>query len=136
MSIVERVQQIDRLIVACRFRIFFKADLMPPTFCSKPSNTRLRFTPAEDDLLALGLYRFGDKSFEQIQRTLLPTKSVKQLHNRFKNRSCTRAPDNPIKVMVSLAFPVWCDNWNRVTSRARRCVRNGHIKKTSFFSLE
>eukprot|EP01089_Gocevia_fonbrunei_P015419 TRINITY_DN4506_c0_g2_i1.p1 TRINITY_DN4506_c0_g2~~TRINITY_DN4506_c0_g2_i1.p1 ORF type:complete len:824 (+),score=155.57 TRINITY_DN4506_c0_g2_i1:72-2543(+) len=60
-------------------------------------NSRLNFTPSEDKLLALGLERHGTKGFELIQQKLLPTKTTKQLINRYKNRTCSRAAWNPLK---------------------------------------
>eukprot|EP01103_Thecamoeba_quadrilineata_P005889 TRINITY_DN15636_c0_g1_i1.p1 TRINITY_DN15636_c0_g1~~TRINITY_DN15636_c0_g1_i1.p1 ORF type:complete len:847 (+),score=125.41 TRINITY_DN15636_c0_g1_i1:27-2543(+) len=58
---------------------------------------RLRFTPAEDRLLAIGLEKFGTSDWDSIQKHVLPTKSVPQIINRYKNMSSSRAADNPIK---------------------------------------
>jgi hypothetical protein len=47
----------------------------------------------------VGVQRYGkkDRTWQQIQRFLLPAKSVSQVVNRYKNQSTRRAPDNPIK---------------------------------------
>jgi hypothetical protein len=58
---------------------------------------RLKFTNAEDDLLTLGLRRFGPGSYELVQRYLLPTKTIPQLLHRFKNRCSAKAAWNPLK---------------------------------------
>lgn len=57
------------------------------------------FTPAEDQLLYLGLQRFGLGNWEKIQSILLPTRTAKQLYIRYKNMATRRAPDNPIKTL-------------------------------------
>ncbi|KAL4853586.1 Ankyrin repeat [Chlorella vulgaris] len=60
---------------------------------------QLLFTPAEDELLALGLRRFA-YDWPRIRSELLPTKTVTQLKNRRKNRCAGNAPDNCIKDAV------------------------------------
>ncbi|KAI3433354.1 hypothetical protein D9Q98_003172 [Chlorella vulgaris] len=60
---------------------------------------QLLFTPAEDELLALGLHRFA-YDWPRIRSELLPTKTVTQLKNRRKNRCAGNAPDNCIKDAV------------------------------------
>lgn len=60
---------------------------------------RLNFTEAEDRLLALGLQKYGTQDWKSIVQFLLPTKTEKQLTNRYKNMSSTRGADNnPIKL--------------------------------------
>ena len=58
----------------------------------------MKFTPAEDRLLAIGLEKFGTRGFNDIQKHILPTKSITQLFNRYKNMSSSRAINNPLKV--------------------------------------
>lgn len=57
---------------------------------------RVKFTDAEDNLLALGMKHLG-KKWELIQQHLLPVKSPKQLQIRCKNLLSNRAPENIIK---------------------------------------
>jgi hypothetical protein len=57
------------------------------------------FTSAEDRLLAMGLEKFGTQEWENIQKYYLPTKTLKQLVNRYKNMSSVRGgSENPIKL--------------------------------------
>ena len=56
----------------------------------------MKFTDAEDNLLALGMKHLG-KKWELIQQHLLPVKSPKQLQIRCKNLLSNRAPENIIK---------------------------------------
>lgn len=57
-----------------------------------------RFYNFEDGLLLLGLKKYGLGSWEAIQSNLLPGRTARQIQNRYKNLSCRRAPNNPIKV--------------------------------------
>lgn len=57
---------------------------------------RVKFSEAEDNLLALGMKQVG-KKWDLIQEHLLPVKSPKQLQIRCKNLSSSRAPENIIK---------------------------------------
>lgn len=56
-----------------------------------------RFTPWEDNLLLFGLKKYGVGNWETIQSQLIPSKTSRQLQHRFKNMSCRRANDNPLK---------------------------------------
>lgn len=57
---------------------------------------RVKFSEAEDNLLALGMKQLG-KKWDLIQEHLLPVKSPKQLQIRCKNLLSARAPENIIK---------------------------------------
>ncbi|XP_068694172.1 uncharacterized protein [Montipora foliosa] len=57
---------------------------------------RVKFSEAEDNLLALGMKQLG-KKWQLIQEHLLPVKSPKQLQIRCKNLLSARAPENIIK---------------------------------------
>jgi hypothetical protein len=87
------------------FRSIFSNPELEPDFTpvseqNKIKLGRLKFTKAEDTLLAMGLARYGTARWELIRQNLLPTKTTAQLVNRYKNMSSTRAADedNPIKV--------------------------------------
>lgn len=62
------------------------------------------FLPIEDRLLLLGLHRYGLANWEKIQVHLVPTRTAKQLANRYKNLATRRAPDNPIKWFAAEAM--------------------------------
>ena len=57
---------------------------------------RIKFSDAEDNLLAMGMKQLG-KKWELIQEHLLPVKSPKQLQIRCKNLLSARAPENVVK---------------------------------------
>ncbi|EDO32686.1 predicted protein [Nematostella vectensis] len=68
-----------------------------PTIPSdKNKNLRVKFTEAEDCLLAMGMKQFNH-CWEVIRDNLLPVKDPKQLQIRAKNLSAARAPDNIVK---------------------------------------
>lgn len=61
------------------------------------------FSIAEEELLVIGLKRFGPSRLDEVQRRLLPTKAPSQLKERVKSRSSRRAaqvradaPDAPL----------------------------------------
>ena len=56
---------------------------------------RVKFSDAEDNLLAMGMKQLG-KKWELIQEHLLPVKSPKQLQIRCKNLLSARAPENVV----------------------------------------
>jgi hypothetical protein len=62
------------------------------------------FLPVEDRLLLLGLGRFGLGNWEKIQSYMLPTRTAKQLYNRYKNLTSRCAPMNPIKDFLAEAM--------------------------------
>ncbi|EDV27028.1 uncharacterized protein TRIADDRAFT_54540 [Trichoplax adhaerens] len=57
---------------------------------------RVKFTTAEDSLLAIGLSKFN-KKWNLIHEHLLPTKTAKQIRIRCKNLASGRSPDNIVK---------------------------------------
>ncbi|VFQ92891.1 unnamed protein product [Cuscuta campestris] len=57
---------------------------------------RVLFTDAEDKLLALGVREYNT-DWKAIQQQFLPCKSKHQIFVRQKNRSSSKAPENPIK---------------------------------------
>jgi hypothetical protein len=63
---------------------------------AKSTRDRIKWTPAEDLLLVLGLHRY-QYSWDSIHANYLPTKDIKQIKNRFKNRKKTATP-NPVKL--------------------------------------
>lgn len=74
----------------------------PALFPHKPPPAtvanRVLFTDAEDMLLAMGLMEYNT-DWKAIQQHFLPCKSKHQIFVRQKNRTCSRAPENPIKAV-------------------------------------
>lgn len=60
------------------------------------SQNRVKFTPAEDNLLVLGLDRY-ENNWQSIIANLLPTKTAKQLQIHVKNLRSSRTADNVVK---------------------------------------
>lgn len=48
-------------------------------------------------LLLIGLKKYGIGSWDMIHSQLVPTKSSKRLQMRYKNLTCRRAHENPLK---------------------------------------
>ncbi|GAB1603012.1 uncharacterized protein LOC115215501 [Argonauta hians] len=77
----------------------------------KLGNLKSSFTPAQDNLLALGFEQFGHmRSFKRcmyIRQFMLPCRTEKQIRARLKNLRSKRALDNPVKyVAQNMKFPV------------------------------
>ena len=64
---------------------------------------RGKFTNLDDNLLLLGLKKFGI-NFELIQTYFLKLKKVEEIKHRYKNLVCQRAPANLIKRWKILQF--------------------------------
>ncbi|KAM0907285.1 hypothetical protein ACQ4PT_016228 [Festuca glaucescens] len=79
-----------------RFYAFFNFSLFPHKPPPVGRVNQVLFTDAEDGLLALGLLEYNN-DWGAIQRRFLPCKSTHQIFVRQKNRSSSKAPDNPIK---------------------------------------
>lgn len=62
------------------------------------------FLPVEDRLMIVGLKRYGLENWEKIQAHLLPTRTAKQLWNRYKNLTTRRAPENLVKAFAEEAM--------------------------------
>lgn len=75
------------------------------------------FEPAEDELIAWGLKRYG-VNWETIQATLLPAFEVHQVRVRAKNLVSARSVDNPVKEAKTRCVGV---------GDAMRCGRNAML---------
>uniref|UniRef100_A0A0D9WNY2 Myb-like domain-containing protein n=1 Tax=Leersia perrieri TaxID=77586 RepID=A0A0D9WNY2_9ORYZ len=82
--------------LAQRFKPLFNFSLFPHKPPPTAMANRVLFTDAEDGLLALGLLEYNN-DWGAIQKRFLPCKSKHQIFVRQKNRSSSKAPDNPIK---------------------------------------
>ncbi|KAL5224700.1 hypothetical protein ABZP36_011339 [Zizania latifolia] len=82
--------------LAQRFSSLFNFSLFPHRPPPVAMANRVLFTDAEDGLLALGLLEYNN-DWGAIQKRFLPCKSKHQIFVRQKNRSSSKAPDNPIK---------------------------------------
>ncbi|KAI7992946.1 Myb-like protein O [Camellia lanceoleosa] len=81
-----------------RFFPLFNPDLFPHKPPPAPVANRVLFTDAEDELLALGLMEYNT-DWKAIQQRFLPCKTKHQIFVRQKNRSSSKAPENPIKAV-------------------------------------
>ena len=75
------------------FAPFFNPHYLPV----RSAKTRSHFCEAEDDLLGLGLERYGMENLNVVRAMLMPCKSVTQLEHRVSNMTRRAKPDNPIK---------------------------------------
>ena len=69
--------------------------LFPSELYSKKP-IRIKFLPSEDDLLLLGMQRYGT-NWHLVHSKYLFTKTTKQIQTRYKNLTSRRAPDSAIK---------------------------------------
>ncbi|KAG9448661.1 hypothetical protein H6P81_008626 [Aristolochia fimbriata] len=84
--------------LAQKFFPLFNSALFPHKPPSTPVASRLLFTDAEDELLALGVMEYNN-DWKSIQHRFLPCKTKHQIFVRAKNRSSSKAPENPIKAV-------------------------------------
>ncbi|KAA8542003.1 hypothetical protein F0562_023155 [Nyssa sinensis] len=84
--------------LAQRFFPLFNPALFPHKPPPAAVANRVLFTDAEDELLALGLMEYNT-DWKAIQQRFLPCKSKHQIFVRQKNRSSSKAPENPIKAV-------------------------------------
>ncbi|CAK9181240.1 unnamed protein product [Ilex paraguariensis] len=84
--------------LAHRFFPLFNPALYPHKPPPSPVANRVLFTDAEDELLAMGLMEYNT-DWKAIQQRFLPCKSKHQIFVRQKNRSSSKAPENPIKAV-------------------------------------
>ncbi|CAD6337361.1 unnamed protein product [Miscanthus lutarioriparius] len=103
--------------LAQRFFSLFNFALCPHKPPPSPMANRVFFTDAEDRLLALGILEYNN-DWEAIQKRFLPCKSKHQIFVRQKNRSSSKAPDNPVKdVRRMKASPL--------TVEEKECIEKG-----------
>ncbi|MCD7466311.1 Homeodomain-like super protein [Datura stramonium] len=84
--------------LAQRFYPLFNPALYPHKPPPAVVANRMLFTDAEDELLAMGLMEYNT-DWKAIQQRYLPCKSKHQIFVRQKNRSSSKAPENPIKAV-------------------------------------
>ncbi|XP_072979372.1 uncharacterized protein [Typha angustifolia] len=89
---------VDIARLAQRFFPLFNAALFPHKPPVPAVANRVLFTDAEDGLLAMGLMKYNN-DWGSIQKHFLPCKSKHQIFIRQKNRSSSKAPENPIKAV-------------------------------------
>ncbi|XAR48747.1 hypothetical protein NMG60_11031666 [Bertholletia excelsa] len=89
--------------LAQRFLTLFNPALFPHKPPPAPVANRVLFTDSEDELLALGLMEYNT-DWKAIQQRFLPCKTKHQIFVRQKNRSSSKAPENPIKNNDSVSF--------------------------------
>ncbi|XP_059624204.1 uncharacterized protein LOC132267146 [Cornus florida] len=84
--------------LAQRFFPLFNPALFPHAPPPASVVNRVLFTDSEDELLALGLMEYNT-DWKAIQQRFLPCKSKHQIFVRQKNRSSSKASENPIKAV-------------------------------------
>ncbi|XP_020095391.1 uncharacterized protein LOC109715022 [Ananas comosus] len=89
---------VDIARLAQRFFPLFNIALFPHKPPLPAVANRVLFTDAEDGLLAMGLMEYNN-DWGAIQKHFLPCKSKHQIFVRQKNRSSSKAPENPIKAV-------------------------------------
>ncbi|EEE59662.1 hypothetical protein OsJ_12063 [Oryza sativa Japonica Group] len=104
--------------LAERFFPLFNSSLFPHKPPPTAMANRVLFTDAEDGLLALGLLEYNN-DWGAIQKRFLPCKSKHQIFVRQKNRSSSKAPDNPIKdVRRMKTSPLTNEEQQRIQERS------------------
>ncbi|KAG1347892.1 hypothetical protein COCNU_06G017210 [Cocos nucifera] len=94
---------LDIARLAQKFFPLFNLALFPHKPPMPAVANRVLFTDAEDRLLAMGLMEYNN-DWGAIQQHFLPCKTKHQIFVRQKNRSSSKAPENPIKVNMLEAF--------------------------------
>ncbi|CAO2177723.1 unnamed protein product [Urochloa humidicola] len=108
---------VDIARLAQRFFSLFNFALFPHKPPPAAMANRVLFTDAEDRLLALGIQEYNN-DWEAIHKRFLPCKSKHQIFVRQKNRSSSKAPDNPVKEVRRMkASPL--------TEEEKECIREG-----------
>uniref|UniRef100_A0A0A9D3M1 Myb-like domain-containing protein n=1 Tax=Arundo donax TaxID=35708 RepID=A0A0A9D3M1_ARUDO len=103
--------------LAQRFFPLFNFSLFPHKPPPAAMANRVLFTDAEDGLLALGLQEYNN-DWGAIQKRFLPCKSQHQIFVRQKNRSSSKAPDNPVKEVRRMKT-------SPLTIEEIECIREG-----------
>ncbi|KAK8454833.1 hypothetical protein SEVIR_4G040600v4 [Setaria viridis] len=103
--------------LAQRFFSLFNFALFPHKPPPAAMANRVLFTDAEDRLLALGIQEYNN-DWGAIQKRFLPCKSNHQIFVRQKNRSSSKAPDNPVKEVRRMKT-------SPLTVEEKECIREG-----------
>ncbi|XP_062233411.1 uncharacterized protein LOC133930712 [Phragmites australis] len=103
--------------LAQKFFPLFNFSLFPHKPPPAAMANRVLFTDAEDRLLALGLQEYNN-DWGAIQKRFLPCKSKHQIFVRQKNRSSSKAPDNPVKEVRRMKT-------SPLTIEEIECIREG-----------
>lgn len=104
----------DISTLAQRFFSLFNFALFPRKPPAAAMANRVLFTDAEDRLLALGIQEYNN-DWGAIQKRFLPCKSKHQIFVRQKNRSSSKAPDNPVKEVRRMkASPLTVEEKERI----------------------
>lgn len=107
--------------LAQRFYPLFNPALYPHKPPPAPVANRVLFTDAEDELLALGLMEYNT-DWKAIQQRFLPCKSKHQIFVRQKNRSSSKAPENPIKAVRRMKnSPLTAEEIVRIQEGLKTC---------------
>lgn len=97
-----------------RFYPLFNSALFPHKPPVQTAASRVLFTDAEDRLLAMGIMKYNN-DWASIRRHYLPCKTDHQIFVRQKNRSSSKAQENPIKAVRRMkASPLTPDEQARI----------------------
>jgi hypothetical protein len=94
---------------------------------STGSTARYKWTPAEDELLAIGFENFH-KNWNLIHRRMLPGKDSASIATRFKNKTSKKSKENPIKTAL-------VENTKPLTSHERDILTLGVSQMGQNFEL-
>lgn len=94
-----------RKIVEFRFYFVFDSDLTPEKSKKVPKmyKAKVKFLPSEDDLLALGILRYGT-NYDRIFREYVLARGTHSLYTRCKTRLRPRVSKNPVRSALEIAF--------------------------------
>ncbi|XP_020572142.1 uncharacterized protein LOC110018977 [Phalaenopsis equestris] len=118
--------------LAQRFLHLFNAALFPHKPPTPAVANRVLFTDAEDGLLAMGIMEHNNDWFA-IQQHFLPCKSTHQIFVRQKNRSSSKAPQNPIKAVRRMKSSPLTEDEKAVIYEGLRIFKHDWLSVWKYF---
>lgn len=118
--------------LAQRFFHLFNAALFPHKPPTLAVANRVLFTDAEDGLLAMGIMEHNN-DWLAIQQHFLPCKSKHQIFVRQKNRSSSKAPENPIKAVRRMKGSPLTEDEKALISEGLRIFKHDWLSVWKYF---
>ncbi|KAL0908828.1 hypothetical protein M5K25_023337 [Dendrobium thyrsiflorum] len=112
--------------LAQRFLHLFNAALFPRKPPTPAVANRVLFTDAEDGLLAMGIMEHNN-DWLAIQQHFLPCKSTHQIFVRQKNRSSSKASENPIKTVRRMKSSPLTEHEKALIDKGLRIFKNNWL---------
>ncbi|PKU64803.1 hypothetical protein MA16_Dca012667 [Dendrobium catenatum] len=112
--------------LAQRFLHLFNAALFPHKPPTPAVASRVLFTDAEDGLLAMGIMEHNN-DWLAIQQHFLPCKSTHQIFVRQKNRSSSKASENPIKTVRRMKSSPLTEHEKALIDKGLRIFKNNWL---------